>query len=54
VRIFLGFAKSDRDNISAKEMRVLQGAAKVLLSLDDKGIEKAVKERRLIEVKNDD
>ena len=48
-----GFVKSDRDNISAKELRELQDAAKVLLSLDDKGIKKAVNERRLVEVTND-
>jgi hypothetical protein len=45
-----GFAKSDRDNITARELRDLQDAAKVLLGLDSAGIKKAVKERRLIEV----
>ena len=48
-----GFAKSDRDNIGARELRELQDAAKVLLSLDDKEIKKAIRERRLIEVTSD-
>jgi hypothetical protein len=45
-----GFSKSDRENISVRELRELQDAAKVVLGLNDKEIKKAVREQRLFEV----
>jgi hypothetical protein len=49
-----GFAKSDKDNIDARELRELQKAATVFLALSDAELDKAVKGRRLIEVRCDD
>jgi hypothetical protein len=46
-----GFSKSERDNISAKELKVLKRTAKELLSYNEKQIKQAVTADSLIEVK---
>lgn len=49
-----GFAKNERANIDAKELRFLQEVARDLLELDDRQIQKAIVAGELVEVKNDD
>lgn len=44
-----GFAKSDLDNINARELRELQEAAAVFLGLDERQLDEALNEGRLIE-----
>ena len=46
-----GFAKNERDNISAKELKVLKRMAKELLGYDEKRLKQAVDAGSLIEVK---
>jgi len=48
-----GFAKSERDNINARELRDLQRAATVFLGLSEANIGVALSEGRLIEVECD-
>jgi hypothetical protein len=45
-----GFAKSDRDNINTRESRELKTAAAVFLALGAAELDRAVKDKRLIEV----
>ena len=45
-----GFAKSDRDNIDAGELRALKADAKVNFSLTDEQIQGRLKKRTLVEV----
>ena len=49
-----GFAKNERANIDAKELRFLQEVARDLLELNDRQIQSAVSIGELVEVKNDD
>ena len=46
-----GFAMNERDNISAKELKVLKRMAKELLGYDEKRLKQAVDAGSLIEVK---
>jgi hypothetical protein len=48
-----GFAKNEKDNISAKEKAALKAMAKELLAYDDKALIKAIKARALLEIKQD-
>jgi hypothetical protein len=45
-----GFAKSNRGNITQKELRNHREAAKILLALDDERLDKLVKDGDFIEV----
>lgn len=47
-----GFAKSTRENITARELESFKRIAVLWLSADDRGIERALKEGELIEVKD--
>lgn len=47
------FAKSDRDNISEKELRKLRKQAKSLFSMSDAQIEAALEEGTLIEIREE-
>jgi hypothetical protein len=49
-----GFAKSDKANLSAAELRTYKQAARIVLALTQAQIDVEVDEARLIEVKNDD
>ncbi|WP_287942276.1 type II toxin-antitoxin system RelE/ParE family toxin [Sphingopyxis sp.] len=48
------FAKSDKANLSAAELKVYRKAASVMLELDDDQIETEVEAGRLVEVKDDE
>lgn len=48
-----GFAKNDRENLSARELASLKGAAKQALEATKEEVEAVVKNRRWIEVKHD-
>jgi len=48
-----GFAKKQKDNISAKELKTLKAMAKELFSYSDKMIEELIDDGVLIEVEND-
>lgn len=49
--VFLyGFAKNQRDNISAKELQALKLMASNLLEYDEKAIDRAIRAQELIEV----
>jgi hypothetical protein len=47
---YYGFAKSDRGNISRKELRKLKDTAKDYLSLSDEQIERALKAGKFTEI----
>lgn len=49
-----GFAKSDKANVSAKELKALKRLADVLLGFSEEQLEAAQAASELIEVKNDD
>lgn len=49
-----GFPKNERTNITADELRALKAYAKELLGYSEAALEKAVKAKVLIEVKNDE
>lgn len=49
-----GFAKSEKANISARELKALKALAAVLLALPDDKIEDAVGAGELVEVNDDD
>lgn len=49
-----GFAKSEKANISARELKALKALAAVLLALPDDKIEDAVGTGELVEVNDDD
>lgn len=46
-----GFAKNQRENITAKEQRVYKNLAEIYLSLDKSEIKKLIKSGEIIEVK---
>ena len=48
------FAKSDRANLSAAELKVYRKAASIMLELGDDQIKTEVEAGRLVEVKNDE
>jgi hypothetical protein len=48
------FAKSDKGNLSAAELKVYRKAASIMLELDDDEIETEVEAGRLVEVKDDE
>ena len=48
-----GFAKSDKANLSAVEMRTYKQAAKIVLGLTPAQIDMEVREERLFEVNDD-
>jgi hypothetical protein len=48
-----GFAKSDRANLSAAELKVYKKAAKIVLALTQAQIDTEVREERLFEVNDD-
>jgi hypothetical protein len=48
------FAKSDKANLSAAELKVYRKAASIMLELGDDQIETEVEAGRLVEVKNDE
>jgi hypothetical protein len=48
------FAKSDKGNLSAAELKVYRKAASIMLELGDDEIETEVEEGRLVEVKDDE
>lgn len=48
-----GFEKSERDNISQKERKMLQELGKFYLSLDDKEIELRLKSKALSEIRKE-
>ena len=48
-----GFAKSDKANLSAAELRVYKLAAKIVLALTQAQIDTEVREERLFEVNED-
>lgn len=48
-----GFAKSDKANLSAVELKVYKQAAKIVLALTQAQIETEVREERLFEVNDD-
>jgi len=48
-----GFAKSDKANLSAAELKVYKQAAKIVLALSQVQIDVEVREERLFEVNND-
>ena len=50
----LGFAKNERANIDAAELKALQELAKHYLGLDDRQIEQAINSGVLMEVRHDD
>lgn len=49
-----GFLKNVRDNITAKELESFRRIAALWLTTDDRGIERAMKDGELEEVKNDE
>ncbi len=49
----LGFAKSDRDNITADELESLKKVAALWLATDAAKIEQAIAEGFLVEVKHE-
>lgn len=49
-----GFMKNERDNIDEIELKALKKLAMIQLSLSQADLALAVRERKLIEVKNDD
>ena len=49
-----GFAKNDRANLDAIELRTFKKAVKIVLALTQDQIDVEVRARRMIEVKNDD
>lgn len=49
-----GFAKSDKANVSAKELKALKQLAGVLLGLSDDDLETAQRAGELVEVVTDD
>ena len=52
--VFLfGFAKNELDNIDDKQLASLQETAAYWLTADDKGLERALADKILIEVKHD-
>jgi len=48
------FAKSDKGNLSAAELKVYRKAASIMLELDDDQIDTEVEAGRLVEVKDDE
>ena len=48
------FAKSDKGNLSAAELKVYRKAASIMLDLGDDEIETEVEEGRFVEVKDDE
>lgn len=48
-----GFAKSDKANLSAAELKVYKKAAKIVLALTQAQIDNEVREERLFEVNDD-
>jgi len=48
-----GFAKSDKANLSAAELKVYKRAAKIVLALTQSQIDMEVREERLFEVNDD-
>lgn len=48
-----GFAKSDKANLSANELKVYKKAAKIVLALTQAQIDAEVREERLFEVNDD-
>jgi hypothetical protein len=48
-----GFAKSDKANLSAAELKVYKQAAKIVLALTQAQIDTEVREQRLFEVNDD-
>lgn len=44
------FAKNEKDNISKNDEKAFQAMARILFALDEKGLEKAVSDKRLLEV----
>jgi len=48
------FAKSDKANLSAAELKVYRKAASIMLELGDDQIETEVEAGRLVEVKDDE
>ncbi len=48
------FAKSDKANLSAAELKVYRSAASIMLGLGDDQIETEVEAGRLVEVKDDE
>ena len=48
------FAKSDRANLSAAELKVYRKAASIMLEMGDGQIETEIEAGRLVEVKNDE
>ena len=49
-----GFAKSDKANLDAKELKAFKQLAKDLMSMDNKKLELALSNEELIEVTSDD
>ena len=49
-----GFAKSDKANLDAKELKSFKQLAKDLMSMDNKKLELALSNEELIEVTSDD
>jgi len=47
-----GFSKGDKDNVSVEELKNLKEAAKVLMKLKNRQLEKAIEKGTLIEVKS--
>ena len=50
----LAFAKSDKGNLSAAELKVYRKAASIMLELGDGEMETEVEAGRLVEVKDDE
>ena len=49
-----GFEKNERSDISKSEIKALRELAHEYLALDDKGIETAIRTRKVMEVHYDD
>lgn len=49
-----GFPKSERENVTDKELKVLQDAAAVFLGLNASAIQQAIKAGELIEIEDED
>ncbi len=50
--VFLyGFAKRDRDNLDAKELKIVRQLAETWLTASPEGVEQALRDGKLIEVK---
>lgn len=48
------FAKSDKANLSAAELKVYRKAARIMLELDDDQIDTELEAGRLVEVNDDE